>query len=134
MRMPLVNFTMSLAAAGGLIFLMQPAAAQAPKSEPAESSAPWTPVRLPDGQPDVRGYWVAKVYGMGCLSNPRSGPGCVDEDYGENNNRRRPSQKAASRVIDTPDGEVPYQPWARQMQQYFLANYFEPTRPEFLDR
>jgi hypothetical protein len=99
----------------------------------AQAPAPWTPAHLPDGQPDVRGYWVAKVYGMGCLTNPLTGPGCVDEDYGQNNNRARPPRKAASRIIDTPDHEIPYQPWAKEKQQYLLANYFAPTRPEFLD-
>ena len=94
--------------------------AQAPK---------WTPVRTPDGQPDVQGVWVTAVYGMGCLSNPKSGPGCKDEDTGRNRDRE-PQPKAASRVIDTPDGEIPYLPAARQRQQYLLSNYFEPTKPE----
>jgi hypothetical protein len=115
------------------VALAQGAAGQAQKPEPAKSTAPWTPARLPDGQPDVRGYWVTKVYGMGCLTNPLSGPGCVDEDYGEANNRRRTSRKAVSRIVDPPDGEIPYQPWAKQKQQYLQANYFAPTRPEFLD-
>jgi hypothetical protein len=94
----------------------------------------WKPARLPDGQPDVQGFWLTKVYGMGCLSNPRSGPGCVSEDNGRGEGgARQPPPKAESRIIDTSDGQVPYQPWAKQMQQYLLANYFEPTRPEFLD-
>jgi len=36
-------------------------------------------------------------------------------------------------VIDTPDGDVPYQPWARERQQFLLKNYFEPNKPEFID-
>ena len=103
-------------AACALSLLIVPAAGQAPK-------------RRPDGQPDVQGFWVTVVYGMGCLSNPRSGPGCVDEFA----DGRRPRPKAASRVIDTPDGEVPYQPWAREKQKYLIANFAEPTRPEFID-
>jgi hypothetical protein len=99
-----------------------PAAAQAPKP------APWTGARRPDGQPDVQGFWVTIVYGMGCLSNPRSGPGCVDEFPD------RPARpKAPSRVIDTTDGDVPYQPWAREKQKHFVANFAEPTSPEFID-
>jgi hypothetical protein len=68
---------------------------------------------------------------MGCLSNPASGVGCVPEDTGRGN--RQPSQKAPSRIIDTPDGEVPYQAWAREREKYLLANFFEPTKPEFID-
>jgi hypothetical protein len=132
MKVRFVNFTMSLAAAAAAMTLSTaPALAQAPNSEAAKVTPAWTPAHLPDGQPDVRGYWVAKVYGMGCLTNPRSGPGCVDE-FETRGSRPKPP-KAASRIIDTPDGEIPYQPWARQKQQYFLKNYFEPTRQEFLD-
>ena len=63
--------------------------------------AQWTPAHLPDGQPDVRGYWVAKVYGMGCLTNPLTGPGCVEEDYGQSNKPSRPREKppAASSIL-----------------------------------
>jgi hypothetical protein len=103
-------------------------------AQTAKTAKTW-PQHLPDGQPDVRGYWVAAVYGMGCLSNPLSGPGCKPEDYGANNarNNRRAEVKGPSRIVDTDDGQVPYQPWALATQQYLLANYFEPTRPEFLD-
>jgi hypothetical protein len=97
----------------------------------ASSAAAW-PKHRPDGQPDVQGYWVAAVYGMSCLKNPTRGVGCFDAQDGPAD-PRRPPQQAASRIIDTPDGEIPYQPWARQHQQYLLSNYFEPTKPEFID-
>jgi hypothetical protein len=92
----------------------------------------WTPKRTADGQPDVQGFWLTVVYGMGCLTNPRGEVGCIDPPEGRVG-RRPPPPKAASRVIDTPDGEVPYQPWARERQKNLLANYFEPTKPEFID-
>jgi hypothetical protein len=114
------EFVMSLAVCMGVVALT-----------PARA-ADWTPARTPDGQPDVQGVWVTAVYGMGCLSNPRSGPGCKDEDTGRNRNRQ-PQPKAASRIIDTPDGEIPYRPEARARQQYLLSNYFEPTKPAFID-
>ncbi len=134
MKMRFVSSVMSLAGVvAGLAAL--PAAGQTAKPDTSASSAAtaksrWIPKRLPDGQPDVRGFWVAKVYGMGCLTDPRSGPGCVPDFV---RGDRKPPPKAASRIIDTPDGEIPYQPWAKEKQQYLLANYFEPTRPEFLD-
>jgi len=103
----------------------------------AEADKAAWPQHTPDGQPKVEGFWLTVVYGMGCLQNPRAGVGCLEE--GEEPGRAAPGRprpkppNAASRIIDPPDGEIPYQPWARIKQQYYLSNYFEPTRPEFLD-
>jgi hypothetical protein len=104
------------------------------KSVPAKGNSATTawPTHRPDSQPDVQGIWVTKVYGMSCLTDPARGVGCFEAQDGPAN-PNRPPRKAASRIIDTPDGEIPYQPWAREKQKYLLANYFEPTKPEFLD-
>lgn len=40
---------------------------------------------------------------------------------------------APSRVSDPADGEVPFQPWARAKQQEFLQNFFNPTKPEYIE-
>jgi len=102
-------------------------------AESAKNDKGAWPQHTPDGQPQVEGYWVTVVYGMGCLQNPRAGVGCLEEGEEPGRANRPKPPKAASRVVDTPDGEIPYQPWARTKQQYLLSNYFEPTRPEFLD-
>lgn len=113
------------------------AAASIGTATAAEAGSNGWPERTPDGQPKVEGFWLTVVYGMGCLQNPRAGVGCLEE--GEEPGRGAPDKarpkppKAASRIVDPPDGEIPYQPWARIKQQYLLSNYFEPTRPEFLD-
>jgi hypothetical protein len=99
----------------------------------AEGGKPAWPQHTPDGQPNVEGYWVTVVYGMGCLQNPTAGVGCLKEGEEPGSGNRRKPSKVASRIVDPPDGEIPYQPWARTKQQYLLSNYFEPTRPEFLD-
>ena len=39
----------------------------------------------------------------------------------------RRAARAPSRVSDPPDGQVPFQPWARAVQQDLLANFFNPT-------
>jgi hypothetical protein len=109
---------------------------------PAAAQTPAWPKLTPDGQPDVHGFWVTKFYGMGCLTNPTNGNvGCVQEsgapraDNGSGGNRRAGQEraKAPSRIIDTPDGEIPYQPWARERQKLLLSNYFEPSKPEHID-
>ena len=99
----------------------------------AEADKAAWPQHTPDGQPKVEGFWLAVDYGMGCLQNPRAGVGCLPEGEEPARGNRKPPPKAPSRIVDTPDGEIPYQPWARTKQQYYLSNYFEPTRPEFLD-
>jgi hypothetical protein len=61
------------------------------------------------------------------LSNPISGGADL---------QRRVSGKAIrlpSRVIDPPDGQVPYQPWAAARQKQQEATYDNPTKPEHID-
>src|SRR4026207_2399128 len=67
---------------------------------------PWPPEKLSDGQPDVQGIWAAVNGGSTSLTHPISGGEDFDRRLtGEN--IRRPS-----RIIDPPDGLLPYQPWA----------------------
>jgi hypothetical protein len=42
-------------------------------------------------------------------------------------------EPAPSRVSDPADGEVPFQPWARAKQQELLQNFFNPTKPEYIE-
>ena len=104
---------------------------------PAAAQNPSWPRLTPDGQPDVHGFWVTKFYGMGCLTNPTNGNvGCVQESgapRAENASGGNRRTKAPSRIVDTPDGEIPYQPWARERQKFLLANYFDPSKPEHID-
>ena len=79
--------------------------------------------RLSDGQPDVQGIWGAVLAGSVSLTNPIS----VNEDF-EKQNVRRPS-----RIIDPPDGLVPYQPWAAALRNKQAIDYAQPTRPEHID-
>jgi hypothetical protein len=95
-------------------------------SRPAVSR-PWPPARLSDGQPDVQGVWAAMVGGSVSLSNPISG--------GADLQRRITGKdiRLPSRVIDPPDGQVPYQPWAAARQKEQEAAYDKPTKPEHID-
>jgi len=88
---------------------------------------PWPPQKLSDGQPDVQGIWAAVNGGSTSLTNPISGGEDFDRRVtGEN--IRRPS-----RVIDPPDGLLPYQPWAAARQKREESDYEHPTRPEHID-
>ena len=91
------------------------------------SSKPWPPQKLSDGQPDVQGIWAAVNAGSTSLTNPISG--------GEDFDRRVSGAdiKRPSRVIDPPDGLIPYQPWAAARQKKQESDYERPTRPEHID-
>ena len=79
--------------------------------------------RLPDGQPNVQGIWGAISGSTQSLTNP------IDPQAAfERQNVRRPS-----RIIDPPDGLVPYQPWAAARQKQQGVDYAWPTRPEHID-
>ena len=97
------------------------------------AAQPWTPARLPDGQPDVQGFWRVEKGGTYSLTNPDFvGLNQAVRDH-ELRLKGQALPKIPSRIVDTPDGEVPYQPWARTRQQEIQANLDYPTRQEHLD-
>ena len=94
---------------------------------PAVAARPWPPARLADGQPDIQGLWSAVNAGSVSLTNPVSV--AVDFDRLATGKEVR----MPSRVIDPPDGRLPYQTWAASRQEEQAAAYKHPTRPEHID-
>lgn len=91
----------------------------------------WTGPRLADGQPDVQGHWSNTIANHNNWTDPQ---GAVPGDPSRSNRSAGPrSERAPSRVSDPADGEVPFQPWARAVQQEFLANFHNPTQPEYIE-
>ena len=80
------------------------------------TSGEWRGARLADGQPDVQGHWSNTIGNHNNFTRPQGG-----------------NDAAPSRVSDPPDGQVPYQPWARAKQQEFDAHLEDPTRPEYVE-
>src|SRR6266850_2715612 len=72
---------------------------------PAGVARPWPPTRLVDGQPDVQGLWSAVNAGSTSLTNPISGGAEFDRRV------TGVEVRQPSRIIDPPDGQLPYQPW-----------------------
>jgi hypothetical protein len=103
------------------------------------ASGPWTGPQLPDGQPDVSGHWSNTIGNHNNLTDPQGPLGRDDEAppaEGRQQNARKPkprSERAPSRVSDPPDGQVPFQPWARVMQEDFLAHLNNPVKPEYVE-
>jgi hypothetical protein len=95
------------------------------------AAAPWTPARLADGQPDVQGFWTAEIGGTYSLVNPRRGGGRLREQLLERQGATPPAKQ--SRIVDPPDGQIPYQPWARAKQQDIQAHIDTPVKQEYID-
>jgi hypothetical protein len=96
-------------------------------AKPAVVPRPRVSERLADGQPDVQGIWSAVNAGSVSLTNPVSV--AVDFDRQVTGvDVRRPS-----RIIDPPDGQLPYQPWAAARQKQQGHDYDHPTKPEHID-
>jgi hypothetical protein len=93
----------------------------------AVTPPPWPPARLPDGQPDVQGLWNAVIGGTHNLINPMTG----GADF--NNRITGAVVRNPSRIVDPPDGQIPYLPWAAARQKQQASDYERPTRIEHID-
>ena len=112
----------TIALLGVAVLLSTPAPVHSQvREEAGKSPAPLG--RLADGQPDVQGIWGAVMAGSVSLTNPVS----QAQDF-EKQNVRLPS-----RIIDPPDGLVPYQPWAAARRNQQAIDYAWPTKPEHID-
>lgn len=83
----------------------------------------WTPLRTPDGQPDIQGYWTSGV-AIASLDIEASVFGLFPNMY--------KGARAPSIIIDPPDGKVPYLPHARARRDAFRLNHLDP-KPHELD-
>ena len=96
---------------------------------PVIESTEWLGKRLPDGQPDVEGNWSNTIANHNNFTDPQAGaPG---EPSRQASGPR--DQRAPSRVSDPADGEIPYLPEARALQQEFERNFADPTEQKYIE-
>jgi hypothetical protein len=100
-------------------------------SAAGQSSGAGALARLSDGQPDVQGYWVAQYQGAYSLSNPRKGGARLQEKLLEQRGQKVPTYP--SRVVDPPDGTIPYLPWALAKKKDIEEHVDAPTKQEYID-
>ncbi len=98
----------------------------------------WMGPRLADGQPDISGHWSNTIGNHNSLTNPQGRQGGDDEaatPNGRGNGGRQQAsrERAPSRVTDPPDGQVPFQPWARAKQEEFQKYLNNPIKPEYVE-
>ena len=77
----------------------------------------WTGKRLPDGQPDIAGFY----------SNTQGNHNTLTGRAIEGEGRGRGGR---SRVTDPADGQVPFQPWARAQADELRKHLNNPVKPE----
>jgi hypothetical protein len=94
------------------------------------ATSPWTGPRTADGQPEVQGQWNKNWRGSnGANFDLEEGIDPLEVRL----TGRDPSNFPRPRVVQTPDGLIPYQPWARALRSEIRRNVFNPTRPEHVD-
>ena len=100
--------------------------AQAPpsRSQPPTAPHPYAQPRTPDGQPDIRGFWQVTPFGTYSLEDMS-----LQNQGGANFTTPAPG---GSRIIDPPNGKIPYQPWAAARAKEILENHKDP-KPHQLD-
>ena len=93
-----------------------PAAGQSPAAE----ATAYTPPRTPDGQPDLQGFWRVAPGGSYSIE---------DLEMHSIYQRRRPNPdvRGQSRIVDPPDGKLPYQPWAAAKAKMIFDTHLDPT-------
>ena len=74
----------------------------------------YMPPRTADGQPDIQGVWRGQGGGV---EN-------IEEHAGNGDVNAGPTW-----VVDTPDGKIPYQPWALQQRKENWDKYIDPNVP-----
>lgn len=119
-------FVLLVATCASVGWLSRSSDAQAPAACPGESSlfhpcalqraASYRPARTADGKPDLQGFWRGATSGT---ENIEEHPMTDDDDGGR------------SLIVDPPDGKIPYQSWAKVLQQENRSKYVEPNVPCF---
>jgi hypothetical protein len=118
----------ALAIGAALLGLTVPVSSQQPGApSKVTTTKPWPPARLPDGQPDVQGLWRAPLNGTQSLTNPMTGGAEWDARI------TGVPVRNPSRIVDPPNGQIPYQPWAAARQKQQAADWEQPTKVEHID-
>ncbi|MEI7839932.1 MAG: hypothetical protein WCJ11_05460 [Methylococcaceae bacterium] len=101
------------------------------KSFPKISSEKWTGERLADGQPDVSGFWSNTIGNHGNFTDPQGG--IINDPNPNRIPKGARADRAPSRVSDSVDGQVPFQPWALEKVKEFQVKFHDPTTPNFVE-
>ena len=129
-------------AAAAILWLATGSVSTQPPSSPASGtleSEPWEAPRTADGQPDIQGMWISDDWGRP-LETPtaerpppqRSGGGPPSEAAWSDVEL---TSDRTSIIVDPPDGNIPWLPWAASARDYVVAHQGNSgaVDPLFLD-
>ena len=110
------RFVTATFASAVIVLMGSSLAAQAPTA----TTGTWNPPRTADGKPDLQGMWAATVGGHTFEEGGDPEAAIIQGD-------EPPSQERPTIIKDpTPDGRIPYQPWAEAKRRDHLRNLFAP--------
>jgi hypothetical protein len=128
MRTPFLPAILALAWASAAI-AQPPPGGRWETEVPNIASGPWHGKRLADGQPDVEGHWSNTIANHSNFTDPQAGP-----PGDPSNTAKLPrDRRAPSRVSDPVDGQIPYLPAARALQEDFAKHFPNPTEPRYIE-
>jgi hypothetical protein len=107
---------LAVLSAAALLILTPPLAGQ-------ESARGWTPPRTSDGQPDIQGFWTEEPGGPEAVNVETAMQTAESLRIQGWTEERLKARKPISSILDTPDGRIPYQPWAEARRQQILRRY-----------
>ena len=99
------------------------------KVVPFIASGNWPGPRTADNQPDIAGFYSNTIGNHANFTDPQAGP------PGEASAAAKlpRDQRAPSRVSDPADGQIPYLPAARALQEDFAKNFPNPLKPRYVE-
>jgi len=117
MRVRLLGSAIAAVATAAVVLLF------APHLAGQESAGGWTPPRVADGQPDIQGFWTEEPGGPEAVNIETAMQTAESLRISGWTEERLKARKAISSIVDTPDGKIPYQPWAEARRQQILRRY-----------
>lgn len=120
MRNLLFTFALTAFVITAWLFLAShPAVGQSTAASTKMSESP----RTPDGQPDIQGFWDRERGGPN-PTNIQTGLQNTDTSRVEGMTAAQlAARKPISSIIDPPNGNIPYQPWAQKRYEEILSRY-----------
>jgi hypothetical protein len=117
------DLTMAITAAVAVVLLTPvPGAGQTPAAAEKTSSLP----RMPDGQPDIQGFWANQGRRLSTYN--------VEEAANATHVLLSGVQTdSSSLIVDPADGKIPYPPWARAKRTEIFENHTNLTKWEYVD-
>jgi hypothetical protein len=105
--------------------------AQLPAAGQGAATPTFTPARTVDGQPQIQGVWQPRPGGSYSIEDLRLQPLGGAPLTPELEEKLRTTKKTG-RIIDPPDGEIPYLPWAEAQAKLYFDVHMDPP-PQLLD-